>query len=42
MCHICLSDRETEKLDRLDVCSECMVKIKEKVMEYEEKARTTE
>ena len=42
MCHICLSDKETEKLDRLDICSVCMVKVKKKVNEYEEKTRTTE
>jgi len=38
MCHICLSDKTTEKLDRLDICDQCMVKVKEKVKEYEEEA----
>ena len=38
LCHICLGDEETEKLDRLDICSDCMEEVKQKVKEYEEEA----
>lgn len=39
MCNICLGEKETEKLDRLDICSVCMKDVKRKVKEYEEEAR---
>ena len=38
LCNICLGDKETEKLDRLDICSLCMEDVKYKVKEYEKEA----
>ena len=37
MCHICLANTETEKLDRLDICNDCMIRVKEKMKYHEEK-----
>ena len=38
MCNICLEDKKTRRLDRLDLCGSCLADVHYKVEEYEKEA----